>query len=201
MDADEWDERYGAFDLVWSAGPNQFVVEACGDLPPGRMIDLAAGEGRNALWFADQGWDATAVDYSEVAIDKVRASAERRGVELNTVVADLVAFEPEPGGYDLVVVAYLHLPADQLDPILARAAAAVAPGGVFFLIGHDVTNLTDGYGGPQSEAVLTSPKGVVGAIGAGLEVERAEVVERHVEADEGLRVARDTLVFARRRNS
>ena len=60
MDAGEWDARYRDSELVWSAGPNQFVEECCADLPPGRAIDLAAGEGRNAIWLAEQGWDATA---------------------------------------------------------------------------------------------------------------------------------------------
>ncbi len=199
MDAQAWDERYAASELVWSAGPNRFVAEVCGDLPPARMIDVAAGEGRNALWFAEKGWAATAVDYSQVALDKAKAAAERRGVELETQVVDLNEFVPEPGGFELVVVAYLHLPPDQLDPILSRAGEAVAPGGVFFLIGHDVTNLADGYGGPQNEAVLTSPTSVVAAIGDGFEIERAEVIDRAVDTDDGPCIAKDTLVLAHRR--
>ena len=198
MDAQTWNDRYAATDLMWSAGPNQFVESICGGLTPGRSIDLAAGEGRNAIWFAEQGWESTAVDDSAVAIDKARQIAERRGASITAEVADLNEYVPTPGGYDLVLVAYLQLPDDQLTPILARAAAAVAPGGSFVLVGHDATNLEHGYGGPQSPTVLTSPGQVVAAIGDGLTVERAEVAERHVETDDGIKTALDTVVIARR---
>lgn len=198
MNADTWNQRYAAADLIWSAGPNMFVEELCRDLQPGRSIDLAAGEGRNAIWLAEQGWDSTAVDYSDVAIDKARQVAERRGVTISTEVADLTTYQPEPGGFDLVVVAYLQLPDDQLTPILTRAAAAVAPGGTFVLVCHDRDNLERGYGGPQHADVLTTPQQVVAAIGDTLTVARAEVAERHVQTADGERVALDTLVLAHR---
>jgi SAM-dependent methyltransferase len=198
MDADGWDDRYRDTELVWSAAPNQFVERFCRDLPVGKAIDIAAGEGRNAIWLAELGWDATAVDYSAVAIDKARRIAERRGVDLTTEVADLTTFEPTPEGYDLVVIAYLQLVDDELTPILRRAAAAVAPSGTFVLVCHDRDNLEHGYGGPQHSAVLTTPDQVVGALGGGLTVERAEVAERHVMTDDGQQTALDTVVVARR---
>lgn len=198
MDANTWDERYRDTELMWSAGPNAFVEEICAGFDPGRSIDLAAGEGRNALWLAEQGWDSTAVDFSAVAIDKAQAIAERRGITLTTEVADLTGYVPTPGGYDLVVIAYLQLPADQLAPILQRAAAAVAPAGHLVLVNHDVDNLEHGYGGPPSAEVLTTPGQVVAAIGDTLVVDRADTVDRHVQTDDGPRVARDTLVVAHR---
>ena len=198
MDANTWDERYRDTELMWSAGPNGFVEEICSGFEPGRSIDLAAGEGRNALWLADQGWDSTAVDFSAVAIDKARAIAERRGVTITTEVADLTTYVPTPGGYDLVVIAYLQLPGHQLGPILERAAAAVAPGGHLVLVNHDVDNLEHGYGGPPKADVLTTPDQVVAAIGTTLTVDRAETADRHVQTDDGDRVARDTVVVAHR---
>src|ERR1700712_1041252 len=78
MDAQTWDERYAAAGLVWSATPNQFVAAELAALPPGRALDLACGEGRNALWLADRGWQVTAVDFSRVALDKGRALAARQ---------------------------------------------------------------------------------------------------------------------------
>ncbi len=198
MDANGWDARYRSTDLVWSAGPNAFVAELCADLPAGRSIDLAAGEGRNALWLAERGWTSTAVDFSPVAIDKALAIAERRGVTIEGVVADLDDYVPTPAGYDLVLVAYLQLPDDRLAPILRRAAAAVAPGGTFLLVNHDAENLEHGYGGPQDAAVLTTPDQVVASLGDGFTVERAEVAKRVVSTDDGERAALDTLVLARR---
>ena len=198
MDAQTWNQRYRDSELVWSAGPNRFVEELCRDLTPGRSIDLAAGEGRNAIWLAEQGWDSTALDYSDVAIDKARQIAAQRGVTITTEVADLTAYEPTPGGYDLVLVAYLQLSDEQLTPILQRAAAAVAPGGTFLLVCHDRENLEHGYGGPQQADVLTSPDQVVAALGEGFAIDRAEVAERAVQTDDGERVALDTIVLARR---
>lgn len=198
MDADTWDARYRDTELMWSVGPNAFVAEICGDFAPGRSIDLAGGEGRNAIWLAERGWDSTAVDFSAVALDKARQIAEQRGVTITTEVADLTDYVPTPGGYDLVVVAYLQIPDDQLTPILRRAGEAVAPGGRFVLVAHDVENLEHGYGGPQHLEVLTTPDQVVGALDDGLEIERAEVAERHVETDDGTKTALDTIVVAHR---
>ncbi len=198
MDADAWNQRYEASDLVWSAGPNQFVEAICRDIPPGRSIDLAAGEGRNAVWLAEQGWESTAVDYADVAVTKAKQIAERRGVSITAEVADLTEYVPTPAGYDLVLVAYLQLPDEQMTPILQRAAAAVAPGGRFVLVCHDASNLELGHGGPQSLAVLTTPEQVTAAIGDELTVERAEVAERHVDTDDGTKTALDTIVVAHR---
>lgn len=175
-----------------------FVEQHCRDLPTGTAIDLAAGEGRNAIWLAERGWQATAVDYSSVALDKARQIAERRGVAISTVVADLTTYEPTPAGYGLVVIAYLQLVEDELVPILRRAAAAVEPGGTLVLVSHDLSNLESGYGGPQRPAVLTTPGQVVAAIGDELTVELAEVAERHVQTDDGERTALDTVLVARR---
>jgi SAM-dependent methyltransferase len=81
MDAHDWDERYAATGLVWSAGPNQFVEAELADMPPGRALDLAAGEGRNAIWLARQGWQVTAVDFSQAGLDKGRLLAGDLGVD------------------------------------------------------------------------------------------------------------------------
>ena len=90
---------------------------------PGRALDLACGEGQNAIWLASLGWDVVGVDYSEVAIAKARARAERDGVEAEFVCADLVGYAPDPQAFDLVLVLYLHIPADQ------RRRGARASGG------------------------------------------------------------------------
>src|SRR6478672_3970381 len=117
MDARAWDERYAASGLVWSATPNRFVAEELADLPPGRALDVAAGEGRNALWLADHGWQVTAMDFSLVGLDNGRALQERheRGRDLHVewLRADALTFEAGPVPYDLVVMAYLQLVAEQ----------------------------------------------------------------------------------------
>jgi SAM-dependent methyltransferase len=193
VDVQGWNRRYAEKELVWSAGPNRFLAAEAADLEPGRALDLACGEGRNALWLAGRGWRVTAVDFSDVAVDKGRRIAAQRGVDVDFVVADLADYDPGEAAFELVIVFYLQLPAGELAAVLRRAARAVAPGGTFLLVGHDLRNLEDGWGGPRDPSVLTTPEDVVASLG-GLEIVRAEPVERPVE-DAGA-VAIDALVRA-----
>ena len=111
------------------------------------------------------------------------------------VCADLLEYEPERGAYELVLVLYLQLPAAERRLVLSRAAGALAPGGTFFLVGHDLTNLRDGVGGPSDPEVLYTPDDIVAEV-PGLVVVKAERVLRDVaDAD---RPAIDALVRARR---
>jgi SAM-dependent methyltransferase len=192
MDADSWDRRYAETDLVWSAGPNQFVAAELADLPPGTAVDLAAGEGRNALWLAGLGWQVTAVDFAAVALDKGRRLAAARDLTVEWVRADLAAYEPPVS--DLVLIAYLHVPPALWSTVLRRAVDAVAPGGTLLIVGHDSSNLTEGTGGPQDLERLYALDDIVAALGS-LVVVRAERVRRPVS---GERDAIDTLVRAAR---
>ena len=100
MDATAWNQRYADKELVWSATPNQFVASELVDLTPGRAVDLAAGEGRNALWLASLGWDVTAVDFAQAGLDKGRAveSAIATDHRVHWVCADVLAFAATPPG-------------------------------------------------------------------------------------------------------
>jgi SAM-dependent methyltransferase len=196
VDAREWDERYAAAELVWSADPNRFVAAELGGLPAGRALDLGAGEGRNAIWLAERGWQVTAVDFSGVALAKGAKLAASRGVSINWVQADLTSYWPD-GGYDVVLLAYVHLPPAEWHAVLAVAAAALAPGGTLLVIGHDKDNIAHGYGGPQGPEILHRADDVVAAL-PGLEIARAGQVRRAVTTGDGERVAIDTLVRAQR---
>ncbi len=199
MNSQEWDRRYSGTELVWTAQPNRFLVAEMESLPPGRGLDLACGEGRNAVWLAEHGWRMTGVDFSAVALEKARRLAEARGVEVEWFVADLFAHRPEPQAYDLVAMFYLQVPAEQRAGVVRAGAAAVAPGGVLLLVAHDSANLEHGYGGPPNPALLYTAQDVVGDLaGAGLAIERSEQVERPVATEDGERVALDALVRARR---
>jgi SAM-dependent methyltransferase len=195
MDRAGWDARYEAHELVWGAGPNRFVAEEFTGAPPGRALDLGAGEGRNAIWLASLGWRVTAVDFSAVAIDRGRRLADTRGADVEWVIADLRDYRPEPGRFDAVLVVYLHLVPEAMSTVLGRAAQAVAPGGRLFVIAHDLTNLRDGVGGPQDPDVLYTPETIVADL-AGWEIRRAERVRRPVETDGGVAYAIDALVSA-----
>ena len=198
MDAEAWDERYAASDLVWSVGPNQFVEDECGGLPPGRALDLAAGEGRNAIWLARRGWEVTAVDFSRVALEKGRKLA--REVAVEWVCADATTWS-RTDSCDLVVIAYLQLAAEERRAAVSRAFGSLRPGGTFLLVAHDSTNLLLGSGGPQDPSVLMTAEDVLGDLGGeDFEVLRADRVTREVARPDGtVETALDALVRLVRR--
>lgn len=203
MDFRDWDERYAASDLVWSAAPNAVVTEVVAPLRPGRALDVGAGEGRNAIWLADQGWSVLATDFSGVAIDRLRTlSLDRLGRRADRVgYAVWDATRPPPGeaAYDLVLFCYLHLPPDPWARALSVGVDAAVPGGLVLVLGHAKANLARGYGGPQDPEVLFDPEDVEAlARTLPVEVERSELRTRVVETDDGPREAVDTLVLLRR---
>jgi SAM-dependent methyltransferase len=194
MDAEAWNEKYAAAERVWSVEPNVWVVHVVDrlprDRPPGRGLDLACGEGRNAAWLAERGWRVTAVDFSAVALARGRAASRT----VDWIEADVVTWTPGDGvAFDLIVLAYLHLPPTERRTVLSGAAAWLAPGGTVAVIGHDRRNPAEGVGGPQVAEILLDP-GQVAAELPGLDVVRAETVPR--PTPDGM--ALDTLVVARR---
>jgi SAM-dependent methyltransferase len=195
MQREDWDARYAWVEDVWDEA-NRFLVAETSELEPGRALDLACGQGRNAIWLATRGWEVTGVDFSEVAVTKAQARAERDALPATFVCADLLGYEPNAGTYDLVLLLYLHVPAIERRHILAKAASAMSPGGTFILVGHDLANMTDGVGGPSDPTLLYTPDQIAGELPGDLEIERAERVLRHVEGEE--RRAIDALVRARR---
>ena len=195
MKREDWDARYSQEGLLWSARPNRFLVAEVSDLPPGRGLDLACGEGQNAIWLTGLGWRMLGVDYSQVAIRKARERAEREGHAVDFVCDDLVTYEPQAGGYDLVALLYLHIPAEERRIVLQRAEHALAPGGTFVLLGHDLTNIADGVGGPSNPSILYTPDEIAAELPE-LEIEKAERVLRDVDGED--RDAIDALVRARR---
>ncbi|GAB3349235.1 class I SAM-dependent methyltransferase [Modestobacter lapidis] len=191
MQATDWDARY-AEKAQWSTGPNALIAAELDGLPPGRAVDLAAGEGRHARWLAGRGWDVTAVDFSGVGLDRGRAAPG--GDAVRWVVADVLSWAPaEPVALDLVLVAYLHLPGTDTVALLTRAVGWLAPGGRLLVLGHDVENTTRGVGGPQDPAILHSVDRLA-PVAALLEVDRLAQVERPTPAGTAL----DTLLLGRR---
>lgn len=193
MNSEEWDARYSGTELVWSATPNQFVAAETADLPPGRALDLATGEGRNAVWLAEQGWTVTGVDFSAAGLAKAGRLAAERGVQVDWVHADVLEHTPDPASYDLVMVIYLQIAPAALDAVFERAVPALAPGGTFLVVGHDLANLTEGTGGPQDPDRLYTAEAITARLD-GLKIVKAGQVLRTVQGAD--RQAVDTLVRA-----
>ena len=189
-DAQDWDSRYAGSDRVWSAEPNAWVAATIGAWPPGRALDLGTGEGRHGVWLASLGWQVTAVDFSAVGIERGRAGAHAAGARVDWVVADVRTWEPAVGAtFDLVLLAYLHLP----DDVLARARGWLAPGGALVVLGHALRNLTEGVGGPSDVRLLHTEAGYRAA-SEGLLVEELGEVVRHLPEGDAI----DLVLVARR---
>jgi SAM-dependent methyltransferase len=192
MDSTNWDDRYAEADLVWSAGPNGFLPPLVDGLSVGTALDVACGEGRNSLWLAEQGWTVTGIDFSPVAIEKAWLLA--REVPITYEVADVESYEPKQS-FDLVIVFYVHLMEADARSMLDMAAAAVAPGGTLFGVGHALRNLTDGVGGPPYPEILWTEDLVSPSLD-GLDV--IELGERQRSVDGSAVDAIDLVVHAKR---
>lgn len=172
---------------MWSGDPNVFVAEHLTGRTPGTALDLGAGEGRNAVWLALQGWDVTAVDFSAVGLEKARRMAFDAQVELATVVSDIETYEPVTG-VDLVLLSYLQIPDDHQRRLLRRVRGWLNPGGLVLVVAHDKTNTV---GGPPDPAVCYSVEQTLEGL-EGLRIEVAEVAQRETPAG----IALDTVVLA-----
>jgi SAM-dependent methyltransferase len=190
MRAEDWDQRY-AEKQQWSAGPNRLIADLLTGLPPGDAVDLAAGEGRHALWLAGLGWRVTAVDFSDVGL--ARGRAQPGSDRVTWVVADVLPWTAPPASQDLVLVAYLHLPQEETLALFTRAVTWLRPGGRLLVLGHDVENLTAGVGGPPDPEILHSVERLA-SIASLLDLDRFEQVRR--ETPDG--TALDTLLWGRR---
>ena len=200
MDARDWDRRWEDHALHAHAHgePSAVVVGALDGVESGAALDLACGPGRNAVWLAERGWQVTAVDFSAEALRQAREQAAARGLAIDWVESDLRAYEPPADAFDLVLVAYLHVPPDDRRAILAGAAAAVAPGGDLLVVGNDLANLGTGAPGPTDPTRLYTSDDIVSELPS-LTIQRAEQVRRPVELENGDTVeAVDALVLATR---
>lgn len=151
-----WDAKYNTDEFVYTLTPNMFVIEFLGELPAGKVIDVAGGEGRNSLYLAEKGWTAENVDVSQVGLNKWLKIAKERGVS-DRAFANLASgadFKAKLAPADLGLIAYLQVEKRILDAAIANTAKQIRPGGMLFGVWHCRENLRDGYGGPQDPKVL-----------------------------------------------
>lgn len=190
MDSAFWDSKYSVDEYIYTKEVNRFVKESLSDLPPGKMIDLAGGEGRNTVFFAEKGWQAENIDLSSVGLEKCeRLAAETNVSELVfTTNASASDFESKLAPVDLGVIAYLQIPQTELAVAIERLVSNVKSGGVFFGVWHALENLKDGFGGPQNPDLLPSESSMKTLLSS-LPLEIAFVTNRdgQVQTKEGLK--------------
>lgn len=177
-----WDQRYSAEGYVYGTEPNGFLVSKAELLPAGRILCLGEGEGRNAVWLAEQGHEVTAVDASGVGLHKARALAAGRGVRITTVQADLAHFAIEPGVWDGIVSIFCHLPPALRAEVHRRCVAGLRPGGILLLEAYTPRQVGRGTGGPPTAELMMDAESLRLEL-AGLEL--LELAETEREIHEG----------------
>lgn len=214
MDASEhsfgreyWEERYAASGLAWSGNPNPVLVTEVTPLPPGRALDIGSGEGADAIWLAQHGWQVTGVDIATSALTKAKARAEA----LDPIAAgridwqqhDLTEWSPPSQFYNLVSAQFMHLPEPTRTTLFRSLAAAVAPRGTLIIVGHDASDV-----GPDSPhkghlaELMFSVEDVLAAIAPeGLRIDVAESRARKTAPTQGSEFHHDVVVMASRAKS
>ncbi|MEU5881986.1 class I SAM-dependent methyltransferase [Spirillospora sp. NPDC047279] len=193
-----WEERYsGSHQHVWSGRPNATLVTEAAGLPPGRALDIGCGEGADAVWLAEQGWDATAIDWSATALE--RAAAHDPGGRVHWLRADLATWAPDEP-FDLVTSHYTHPPADSRAELFARLAGMVAPGGTLLIVGHHPSDLDTSAGRPAVPDLLYTPEDILERLPVdGWDVVTAEARSRSTQDHDGNEITiHDSVVRARR---
>lgn len=174
-----WDERYSAEEYAYGTDPNDFLAEQANKIPQGKVLCLAEGEGRNAVYLAKQGYEVVAVDASSVGMQKAQRLASDNDVTITTVVSDLAHFQIEPNTYDGVVSIFCHVPKDIRAKLHRDVIAGLKPGGILLLEAYTPAQLQHGTGGPKTDE-LTMTMGALKIELADLEFLLVQEIERDV---------------------
>ena len=181
----QWDERYAATNYFYGTEPNDFVREQCRAIPKGGdVLCLGEGEGRNAVFLAQQGYRVVALDQSAIGLRKAQQLAAERGVRIDTVVANLDGYRMEPARWDGIVSIWCHLPAALRAAVHAQVVDGLKVGGVFLLEAYTPEQLKHGTGGPKDVALLPTLAELRREL-AGLELVHAVELERVIHEGQG----------------
>jgi len=176
-----WNERFSEPGYAYGTEPNDFLVSVADQIPEGKVLSLAEGEGRNAVYLAGLGHKVTAVDSSDVGLAKANTLAAERGVEIETVLADIADYEIEPGAWQGIVSIYFHTDPAERARIHRLCVEGLVPGGVFVLVGFTPRQLAHATGGPKNPVLLMEPGEIAAELdGLDLEISR-EVVKQNSE--------------------
>lgn len=175
----EWDVRYADPEYAYGTEPNTYLRAVACQIPRGRVLCLAEGQGRNAVFLARQGYEVVAVDQSAVGLARASELAARAGVHITCVTADLADFVIEPNAWDGIVAIFMHLPPELRSRVYRAAALGLRPGGVIVLEAYSPRQLGRGTGGPPMEERLVPPAAVREGL-AGLELVLVQEAEREI---------------------
>lgn len=175
-----WDEKYSNSQFVYGSSPNDFLRENVHYfVPEGKILCIAEGEGRNAVWLAELGFKVTAVDASEVGLAKGRALAKSKGVSVHWVHADLQQYNPVTNAWDGVVAIFAHLPPDLRSRVHADCVESLKIGGALVLEAYTPEQLNFRTGGPTNADWLMTPELLQNEL-QGLTFDRLQKTEREI---------------------
>ena len=155
-----WDERYAIKAYAYGTKANDFLKENVNVMPKGKVLSLAEGEGRNAVFLARQGYRVTAVDTSQVGLEKASRLAKAHGVHIECIHADLIEYDPGEAQWDGVISIFCPLPANVREKVHAKVIAGLKPGGIFLLENYTPKQLAYGTGGGNDTETMMTAKTV-----------------------------------------
>lgn len=155
-----WDQRYSADEYIYGKDPNEFLAKAVDNIPKGKVLCLAEGEGRNAVFLAQHGYEVVAVDSSSVGLEKANKLAQERGVTIQTIVTDLAHFDIEPDSWDGVVSIFAHVPPQVRKTLHQKVVKGLIPGGVLILEAYRPDQLKYKTGGPPTAEFMMTLQGL-----------------------------------------
>lgn len=174
-----WDERYSTKDYVYGTQANDFLAMQIAHIPKGQVLSLAEGEGRNAVYLAQQGYTVTAVDASQVGLDKAQRLADKAGVSINCVQADLAAYDFGENQWDAIISIFCPLPPNVRRAVYQGVERGLKPGGIFLLEAYTPEQLQYGTGG-GSDITLMQTKASLSEELSGLCFQHLIELEREV---------------------
>jgi len=199
-----WDEHYSTAPALWSGNPNPMLVHEVGDLPGGRALDVGCGEGADALWLAQRGWQVLAIDVSQVALERAATHVASAGFSDRVTFErrDLLEWKPESRSLDLVTAQFFHLPTELRPRVYDGLAEAVAPGGTLLVVAHHPSDLHTTMGRPPAEELFFTADELAERLDDDWDVQVAEARERTATDPEGRDVAiTDTVLKAVRQSA
>jgi SAM-dependent methyltransferase len=176
---DFWNEKFANTEYVYGTEPNDFLVSAVTKLKRGATLSLAEGEGRNAVWLAQQGFTVSAIEQSEKGVGKTLRLALQRGVIVMAERGELEIFHIQPNSWDLVVSIFAHTPQELRRKLHRQVVAGLKPGGVFVLEAYTPAQIANNTGGPKDASLMPTAELLRSEL-AGLVFDRIEEVEREV---------------------
>ena len=182
MSKEFWDKRYSGKEFVYGTEPNQFFKQQIDKLVPGKILFLGEGEGRNAVYAANLGWDVDAVDFSVYAKEKAIKLADINNVKINYSVSDLTDYQFKEKYYDVVVLIFLHVPEDLRNQVHDKTQLALRDNGTLIIEAFNKEQIKNTSGGPRDLELLYDENTLINSF---KELKINLIENKIVELDEG----------------